>query len=278
MRHRAEPEARASSCQHPGVPGAPHSSGPRARRAAAPGRRRSAGVATVETYAPFAQSSAEVPTPVEPRCVVGYDAGGRARCARTRHPAHHPSDGEIRILPRLGARDGLRRVWRPRRLAQGWRLHALPPHFVLHPSARLLRAAARDGSRRLDALRALSRGTCRHTRGRSLIDGWPGCCYLAALPDRTNSPALADHYMIRRHLGFVFPLVIVFAWGTLGAQGASAARSIRSALATAGTNESVTIAGRATAAAGQMQRNAFEVALQDTSGGIRIFSRVADVS
>jgi diguanylate cyclase (GGDEF)-like protein/PAS domain S-box-containing protein len=44
-----------------------------------------------------------------------------------------------------------------------------------------------------------------------------------------------------------------------------------------GTNERVTIAGRATASAGQMQSSAFEVALQDTSGGIRIFSRVLEV-
>ena len=84
--------------------------------------------------------------------------------------------------------------------------------------------------------------------------------------------------MIRRHFAFIVPLLTAFAWGALGAQGAGAARSIRSAHATAGTNESVTIAGRATATAGQMQRNAFEVALQDTSGGIRVFSRVIDLS
>jgi diguanylate cyclase (GGDEF)-like protein/PAS domain S-box-containing protein len=84
--------------------------------------------------------------------------------------------------------------------------------------------------------------------------------------------------MIRRHLAFVVPLITAFAWGTLGAQGAGAARSIRSALATAGTNEPVTISGRATVAAGQMQRNAFEVAVQDTSGGVRVFSRVVDVA
>ena len=83
--------------------------------------------------------------------------------------------------------------------------------------------------------------------------------------------------MIRRHLALAFPLITAFAPVTLGAQGPGAPRPIRTALATAGSNETVTIAGRATAAAGQMQRNAFEVALQDASGGIRVFSRVVDI-
>jgi diguanylate cyclase (GGDEF)-like protein/PAS domain S-box-containing protein len=84
--------------------------------------------------------------------------------------------------------------------------------------------------------------------------------------------------MIRRHLAFAFSLLTTFASATLGAQKPDAVRPIRAALATAGSNESVTVAGRATAAAGQMQRNAFEVALQDTTGGIRVFSRLVDVA
>ena len=83
--------------------------------------------------------------------------------------------------------------------------------------------------------------------------------------------------MIRRHLAFAFSLILLVAPATLGAQGHGATRPIRSALATAGTDQPVTIAGRATAAAGQMQENAFDVAVQDSSGGVRVFSRVIDV-
>ena len=83
--------------------------------------------------------------------------------------------------------------------------------------------------------------------------------------------------MIRRHFALAFLLIVTVASATLGAQGSGATRPIRSALATAGTNEPVTVAGRATAATGQMQRNAFEVALQDASGGVRVFSRNANV-
>jgi diguanylate cyclase (GGDEF)-like protein/PAS domain S-box-containing protein len=42
-------------------------------------------------------------------------------------------------------------------------------------------------------------------------------------------------------------------------------------------NESVTIAGRATTSTGQMQSRAFEIAVQDSSGGIRVFSRALEV-
>ena len=82
--------------------------------------------------------------------------------------------------------------------------------------------------------------------------------------------------MIRRLLlSAVAPLVTLVA-PVLGAQ-AAAVRPIRAAFATQGTSEPVTISGRATVSAGQLQSRAFEVALQDTSGGIRIFSRTLDV-
>ena len=84
--------------------------------------------------------------------------------------------------------------------------------------------------------------------------------------------------MIRRHLALAFSVVTTLVSATLGAQEPDAVRPIRAALATAGSNASVTIAGRATAAAGQMQRNAFEVALQDATGGIRVFSRLVNVA
>jgi diguanylate cyclase (GGDEF)-like protein/PAS domain S-box-containing protein len=78
------------------------------------------------------------------------------------------------------------------------------------------------------------------------------------------------------------PLVAVLLFATLfapplRAQGADVVRPIRS-VSTDETRARVTIAGRATASAGQMQSRAFEVALQDATGGIRIFSRVLEVS
>ena len=83
--------------------------------------------------------------------------------------------------------------------------------------------------------------------------------------------------MIRRLLLVAVPLLASFLAPALRAQGADAVRPIR-AVSTDATNERVTISGRATASAGQMQSNAFEVALQDSSGGIRIFSRVLEVA
>jgi diguanylate cyclase (GGDEF)-like protein/PAS domain S-box-containing protein len=62
----------------------------------------------------------------------------------------------------------------------------------------------------------------------------------------------------------------------LRAQGTDVVRPIRS-VSTDETRERVTIAGRATASTGQMQSRAFEIALQDSTGGIRIFSRVLEV-
>jgi diguanylate cyclase (GGDEF)-like protein/PAS domain S-box-containing protein len=83
--------------------------------------------------------------------------------------------------------------------------------------------------------------------------------------------------MIRRTLALAFPLVVTVASATLGAQGPEATRPIRSTLATVGTDELVTVTGRATVATGQMQEKVFEVAVQDSSGGIRVFSKSVDV-
>lgn len=83
--------------------------------------------------------------------------------------------------------------------------------------------------------------------------------------------------MIRRPLLFALASLAAFAAPAVRAQGSNIVRPIRSASTTLGTNELVTISGRATVSAGQMQSRAFEVAVQDTSGGIRIFSRTLDV-
>jgi diguanylate cyclase len=53
----------------------------------------------------------------------------------------------------------------------------------------------------------------------------------------------------------------------------STTRPIASVAALEGTNTVVTIAGRSSVNAGQLQENAFDVAIQDGTGGIRIFSR-----
>ena len=83
--------------------------------------------------------------------------------------------------------------------------------------------------------------------------------------------------MIRRPLQLALALLTTLTARKLHAQGQDIVRPIRAALATEGSGAPVTIAGRATASAGQMQSTAFEVAMQDSSGGIRIFSRVLNV-
>jgi PAS domain S-box-containing protein len=55
-----------------------------------------------------------------------------------------------------------------------------------------------------------------------------------------------------------------------------AARPIASVAAFDGTDTVVTIAGRSSVNAGQLQENVFDVAIQDATGGIRIFSRAID--
>jgi diguanylate cyclase (GGDEF)-like protein/PAS domain S-box-containing protein len=83
--------------------------------------------------------------------------------------------------------------------------------------------------------------------------------------------------MIRRPLLVALAPLATLVAPALLAQGTDAVRPIRTVLAMQGAKEPVTISGRATVSAGQMQSRAFEVALQDTSGGIRIFSRALDV-
>jgi diguanylate cyclase (GGDEF)-like protein/PAS domain S-box-containing protein len=84
--------------------------------------------------------------------------------------------------------------------------------------------------------------------------------------------------MLSRHHLFGLALFATSFVAELEAQDPSPTRPIRSALAFEGTNTKVTIAGRATASAGQMQSKAFEIALQDSSGGIRVFSRALAVA
>jgi diguanylate cyclase (GGDEF)-like protein/PAS domain S-box-containing protein len=83
--------------------------------------------------------------------------------------------------------------------------------------------------------------------------------------------------MLRRPLLFALASLATLVAPALRAQGRDAVRPIRTAFAMQGTNVPVTISGRATVSAGQMQSRAFEIAVQDTSGGIRIFSRTLDV-
>ena len=83
--------------------------------------------------------------------------------------------------------------------------------------------------------------------------------------------------MIRRPLLIALASLATLVAPALHAQESDAVRPIRMAIATQGTSVPVTISGRATVSAGQMQSRAFEVALQDTSGGIRIFSRTVNV-
>jgi len=81
--------------------------------------------------------------------------------------------------------------------------------------------------------------------------------------------------MTRRSLHIVALMFVALGAPALAAaQDTTAPTSpIADALATEGTNKQVTIAGRATVAAGQLQSSGFEIAVQDGSGGVRVFSR-----
>jgi diguanylate cyclase (GGDEF)-like protein/PAS domain S-box-containing protein len=79
------------------------------------------------------------------------------------------------------------------------------------------------------------------------------------------------------HIGLVMAATLGVSTPGAAQQPDAPARTIRAVLATEGTNTVVTVAGRATVGAGQLQSSGFEIALQDTSGGIRIFSRTLNL-
>jgi len=69
------------------------------------------------------------------------------------------------------------------------------------------------------------------------------------------------------------------AWPVPGsAQQPRPIRSIAAAIRTADSGDTVTVAGRITAGTGQLQSTVFDVALEDASGGIRIFSRTLEAN
>jgi diguanylate cyclase (GGDEF)-like protein/PAS domain S-box-containing protein len=85
--------------------------------------------------------------------------------------------------------------------------------------------------------------------------------------------------MIRRsvHIGVMVSATLGASTLSAAQDAASPVRPIAEALATEGTNTLVTVAGRATVGAGRLQSSGFEIALQDASGGVRIFSRTLNL-
>jgi diguanylate cyclase (GGDEF)-like protein/PAS domain S-box-containing protein len=81
--------------------------------------------------------------------------------------------------------------------------------------------------------------------------------------------------MIRRsvHIGVLLSATLGASTLCAAQETAAPVRPIAEALATEGSNTLVTVAGRATVGAGQLQSSGFEIALQDASGGVRVFSR-----
>ena len=69
----------------------------------------------------------------------------------------------------------------------------------------------------------------------------------------------------------VWPLTAV-------AQKARPVVSIADAIKTLDSGDTVTVAGRATAGTGQLQSTVFDIALEDASGGVRVFSRTLEAS
>ncbi len=74
-------------------------------------------------------------------------------------------------------------------------------------------------------------------------------------------------------------LLSAAAWPSLAAaQKPRAVIPIAQAIRTLDTGDTVTVAGRATAGTGQLQSTVFDIAVEDSSGGIRIFSRTLEAS
>ena len=74
-------------------------------------------------------------------------------------------------------------------------------------------------------------------------------------------------------------LLSAVAWPCLAtAQRPRALIPIAQAVRTLDTGDTVTVAGRATAGTGQLQSSVFDIAVEDSSGGIRIFSRTLEAS
>ena len=74
-------------------------------------------------------------------------------------------------------------------------------------------------------------------------------------------------------------LLSAAAWPFLAvAQKPRAVIPIAQAIRTLDTGDTVTVAGRATSGIGQLQSTVFDIAVEDSSGGIRVFSRTLDVA
>jgi diguanylate cyclase (GGDEF)-like protein/PAS domain S-box-containing protein len=72
--------------------------------------------------------------------------------------------------------------------------------------------------------------------------------------------------------------VLAVAAPRAGAQNASRPITIREAIAHREKGDTITIEGRATAGTGELQSTVFDIAVQDSSRGIRVFSRALDVN
>jgi len=69
-------------------------------------------------------------------------------------------------------------------------------------------------------------------------------------------------------------MFVVLAWpALLVAQPSRRVVPIAQAVRSLNRDDTVTVAGRASAGTGQLQRSVFDIAMQDTTGGIRVFSR-----
>jgi diguanylate cyclase (GGDEF)-like protein/PAS domain S-box-containing protein len=81
---------------------------------------------------------------------------------------------------------------------------------------------------------------------------------------------------MRARMGRSLAAALCAAWLAAPAQGqprASGGRTIASAISSEGTGEMVTIAGRASVSSGKLQSRVLDIAVQDTTGGIRVYSR-----
>jgi diguanylate cyclase (GGDEF)-like protein/PAS domain S-box-containing protein len=72
--------------------------------------------------------------------------------------------------------------------------------------------------------------------------------------------------------------LLLLARSSAGAQGAARPITIRDAITHRDKGDTITIEGRATAGTGELQSTVFDIAVQDATRGIRVFSRALDIN
>lgn len=162
-------------------------------------------------------------------------------------------------------------------------MRSLSANPLLHTPARLVHPPTGHRSRCAGHLRALSDARRLSEATYAFESGSTRSCKSANLtvpetPKRTqhhSTIGMISRSFIARPI-WVSALLVTAAHAAVGQSArvpSSPPRPIASVVELEGSNRVVTIAGRSTVNAGQLQSTAFDIALQDTTAGIRVFAR-----